>query len=194
VAPSIELPHAKGYGVLCASPGCDIDARNAGDARLVAGKSDLLSASAESAMTAAGNQSPIGEGKGAAAPVRSRLHPRVYMLLVALTLWFALAVWSFAGGGMTDYLLVIVSGFIFVAVALPLILSRVGGADRAITNDAAQGGEPSLRDWAVSDFDTWTGRLSGTQAALQILLPIAAAAVGMTVIGIVFHIAERGGV
>jgi len=120
----------------------------------------------------------------------NRLHPGIYALLIALAVWFALAVWSFAGGGVTDYLLAIVSSFIFIAVALPLILSRVAHADNAAQRDQHP---PSLRDWAAFDFDTWTGRLSGAQAAAEILLPIAAAAVGMTVIGIAFHIAEHGG-
>ena len=121
--------------------------------------------------------------------VTGRLHPRVYALLIALALYFALSVWSFAGGGVTDYLLFIVSAFIFIAVALPLILSQVGHTDGAAEGDDKQ---PALRDWAARDFDTWAGRLSGAQAAAQILLPIAAAAIGMTVIGIAFHIAEHG--
>ena len=73
------------------------------------------------------------------------LHPRVYALLIGFAGWFALAVWSFAGSGMTDYLLVIVSGFIFVVVALQLILSRVGH-----TNEATEADDSglSLRSWA----------------------------------------------
>jgi hypothetical protein len=118
------------------------------------------------------------------------LHPRVWMLLVLFAGWFALAVWNFAGGGLSDYLLVIVSGFIFVVVTLQLILSRVGRRREAAEHDA----KPSLRDWATFDFETRQGRLSGAEAALQILLPIAVAAVGMTAFGIVFHIAERGGI
>ena len=98
------------------------------------------------------------------------LHSRVYLLLVGFALWFALAVWGFAGGGLSNYLLVIVSGFIFIVVALQLILSRVGRTERAAQYDDTG---PSRRDWAAEDFDTWQGRLSGGQAALQILLPIA---------------------
>jgi hypothetical protein len=113
------------------------------------------------------------------------------LLLVGFALWFALAVWGFAGGGLSNYLLVIVSGFIFIVVALQLILSRVGRTERAAQNEDNQ---PSLRDWAAEDFDTWQGRLSGGQAALQILLPIAAAALGMTAFGIVFVLVERGGI
>ncbi len=52
-------------------------------------------------------------------PVTSRLHPRVYALLIGLALWFALSVWNFAGAGVTDYLLFIVRhlGFVLCAVA-----------------------------------------------------------------------------
>jgi hypothetical protein len=118
----------------------------------------------------------------------NRLHSSVYGILIVLVAWFALAVWNFAGGGITDYLLFIVCGFVFVAVMLPLILSRVGRDDGAAQHQAK---EPSLRDWVTSDYETWTGKLSGTEAAMQILLPIAAAAAGMTLIGIIFRIAEH---
>ena len=46
-------------------------------------------------------------------PVTSGLHPRAYTLLIVLATWFALAVWSFAGDGVVDYLLFIVSGFVY---------------------------------------------------------------------------------
>jgi hypothetical protein len=136
------------------------------------------------------DQNNSSSSRDAARPVTSRLHPLVYVILIGLAFWFVLSVWSFAGAGVTDYLLFIVSGFIFIAVALPLILSRVRRTD-----DAAKGGDeqPSLRQWVSWDFDTWQGRLSGAEAATQILLPIAAAAFGMTAFGVALHIAERGG-
>jgi hypothetical protein len=113
----------------------------------------------------------------------------VYTLLIAFAVWLALAVWSFAGGGVTDYLLFIVSAFIVVVVALQLILSSV-----ARTTEAGKGKDErtSLREWATIDFETWQDRLSGAEAAVQILLPIAAAAVGMTAFGIVFYMTEHG--
>ena len=123
------------------------------------------------------------------APATSRLHERVYALLVAFSAWFALAVWIFAGRGVTDYLLFIVSGFIFVVVTLQLILSRVGR-----TSEAGKGDDnwASFREWSTSDFETWQDRLSGAQAAVHILLPIAAAALGMTAFGIIFYMTEHG--
>jgi cytochrome c len=108
------------------------------------------------------------------------LHRHVYMLGGALVTWFVLAMWSFAGGGgLVDYLLFIVSAFLFVTVALSLILSRVGRGNTAAP-------EPSLREWATWGYETWTGRLSGMAAAAQILLPLAAAPIGMTAIGIIY--------
>jgi len=145
-------------------------------------------------MTATNEQLRTRHDRDAARPLARTLHPRVYVLLVGLSLWFVLAVWSFSGAGVTDYLLFIVSGFIFIVIALSFILSRVGRRDAVAADRAAPGDdEPqqSWHDWASLDFDTWAGRLSGMQAALQILLPVAAAAVGMTAIGIAFQIAEH---
>jgi hypothetical protein len=99
-------------------------------------------------------------------------------------------VWSFAGQGIVNYLLFIVSGIIFVAVALMLILSSVGHDGRGAGCDE---NVPSLGDWAKWEYETWAGKVSGAEAVVQILLPIAAAAVGMTAIGIIFYFSARAG-
>jgi hypothetical protein len=140
-------------------------------------------------MEGAMDQIRIDPSENSGHRVTRRLHPRVYTLMIGLALWLVLSVWLFAGTGVADYLLVIVSGFIVVAVALPLILSRVTRIDDATDDDEPQ----SYHDWSVADFDTWQGRLSGAQAATQILLPIAAVAIGMTVFGIALHVAEHAG-
>jgi hypothetical protein len=113
-------------------------------------------------------------------------------LIIGFTAWFALAVWGFAGGGITDYLLAIVSGFMLMAVGLPLIIAHVWRKHRPADDAAADADAPlSFRDWAAADFGIWDGRLRGAQAAILIALPIAAAAIGMTAFAIVFHVAER---
>jgi hypothetical protein len=123
-------------------------------------------------------------------PVTSRAHPGIYAIVIALTVWFIAAAWSFAGGGVTDYLLVVVSGFLCVAIGLPLILFRVARARPSLEGRSPQGNEqPRLRDWMRWRYDTWTERLSGSAAAVQILLPIAAAAIGMTAMGIIYRFA-----
>lgn len=123
-------------------------------------------------------------------PSTSWMHPRVHTILIAGTAWFALAVWSFAGQGIVNYLLFIVSGFMFVAVALPLILSNVGRDSGAATRDE---NARSLRDWAKCEYETSAGKLSGAAAAAQILLPVLAAAVGMTAIGLIFYFSAPAG-
>jgi hypothetical protein len=44
----------------------------------------------------------------------------------------------------------------------------------------------------VGDFNTLTGPVKGVNAVAEVLLPIAAVAVGMTVLGLVFHIIASG--
>ena len=124
--------------------------------------------------------------------VTSGLHQWIYLALIGFALWFALAVWRFAGPGETDYLLVIVSGFVCIVVALQVIMSRVSGDARATTEDAAS--RQSLRRWLRVTFATAQGRLSSAEAATMVLLPIAAAAIGMTIFGIIFHVVENAGI
>jgi hypothetical protein len=118
-----------------------------------------------------------------------RLHPAVYVALIGAVLLFAIAVWSFAVDRYTDYLLVIVSGFALIAVGIPLILSRVG-RDESASRETA---DSSFREWAQRDFETWQDRVRGANAAIEILLPISAIAIGMLAIGIVLHLSVHGG-
>jgi hypothetical protein len=123
-----------------------------------------------------------------ARPVTVRVPQWLYRLLIGLAAWFALAAWLFSASGPTDYLLSIVSGFIFVVVLLQLILSRVRGRDTtAGTADAS----PRFTERGEWDLDTRQGHIRFNEAAVQILLPLAAAALGMTAIGIALHIAEH---
>lgn len=115
-------------------------------------------------------------------PVTDRLHPMVWVALIGFVIWFAIAIWSFGTGGYADWLLTVVSLFLLVAVMLPVILSRVGRGSRKRMRE-------SFHDWASGEFQTWQDRPRGLNAAAEIILPIAAAAVGMTAIGIVFHYA-----
>jgi hypothetical protein len=123
--------------------------------------------------------------------VSAQVHPLVYAGVVGLALWFALAAWGFADDGYTDYLLVVVSGFVAIAVTLPLILSRIGRKEDQPA-DAGANRRHSFRAWAAGDLLTWQDRLKGANAAIEILLPLAAVAFGMTAFGIVLHFAAHG--
>jgi len=122
-------------------------------------------------------------------PVSDHLHPLVYIAMAGLALWFAVSAWGFATDGYADYLLAVVSGFIFIAVALPYVLSRVWRKSRR--RDAAGQDGKLFGEWASGQFATWQDRVRGTNAAVEVLLPIAAAAFGMTAFGIMLHIAAH---
>jgi hypothetical protein len=49
----------------------------------------------------------------------------------------------------------------------------------------------SFHDWRRGDFSIWGSKLVGMHAAIDMLLPLAAAAIGLTAIGIVFLICAR---
>ncbi len=122
-------------------------------------------------------------------PVSNRLHPGVYVAIVGLVLLLVLAAWGFAGGGYTDFLLAVVSGFLFFAIALPYRVWR-----KSQGADAVRESSGSFLDWTSGDFDTWQGRLTGADAIVQILLPFAAIALGMTAFAIVLHFIPHAGI
>ena len=124
-------------------------------------------------------------------PPSNELHPQVYFMMIGLAFWLVLSVWAFAANAYTDYLLAVVSGFIAVALAIPAALWHTWRKQQD-----GEGGHPSgtsLRDWAARDFQTWQYRASGASTAVEVLLPIAAVAFGMTAFGIAFQLVARMG-
>jgi hypothetical protein len=114
------------------------------------------------------------------------LHPAIYMALVGLTLWLGLAIWGFGYDGQTDYLLAIVSGFLFIAVAIPSTLALMVHRQKN-SDERKSSGEASFKEWMTGNFDTWQDRVKGRNAAVEVLLPMAAIAIGMTAFVIVLH-------
>jgi hypothetical protein len=118
-------------------------------------------------------------------PITDRLPLAIYAALVGFIVWFVIAAWAFAGAGYADFSLTVVTGLLSVVIAIPLVLWRVW---RANTDECADD-RPSLSEWKSCQFETWQDRVKGSNAAAEIILPIAAAAVGMTAFAIVFHFA-----
>lgn len=125
-------------------------------------------------------------------PSSDRLPSAVYAILVGFVAWMALAAWGFAGPGYADLSLTVVSGFLLMAIAIPLILARVSRANRDPSAPPEQ--KVGFAEWAAGRFETWQDRVRGRDAAIEIALPIAAAAVGMTAFAVVFHYAAHAGV
>ena len=98
--------------------------------------------------------------------------------------WFALAAWIlFDRQDDIGLLLTMVSVLVLVAVLVPLALALIWRRHHT--------GDPhpqaiSFRDWSAGDFAVWGSRVRGMDAAIDLLLPLAAVAFGLTAIGIVF--------
>ena len=73
-------------------------------------------------------------------------------------------------------------------IGIPLALWLVWRANP--DPDARPEKPETFADWTSSRFEIWQGSRTGASAATEIILPIAAAAIGMTAFAIVFHIAE----
>ena len=115
-----------------------------------------------------------------------QLPPLIYVALVGFVAWMVLAAWGFAGPGYADVALTVVTGLLAVVIAIPFVLWRVARANQNRTEDERS---PDFDDWAAGQFETWQDRVKGSNAALEIVLPVAAAAIGMTAFAIAFHYA-----
>lgn len=119
-------------------------------------------------------------------PTSSRLHPAIYLTIVGLICWLISAIWGFVGPGFTGMALSVISLFIGAATLLQVILWRISRRDPARRRSPD---EPSaLADWLSHDFVAWTGRMTGADAALEILLPVMAAAFGMSALAVILHL------
>ncbi|MDX8525174.1 hypothetical protein RFM68_11695 [Mesorhizobium sp. MSK_1335] len=109
------------------------------------------------------------------------LHRWVYFAMIGLAACYALSAWiGFAGSGSDDYLLFVVTGFIVMSVALPAIAGRVWRHHRI----SAPGRSKALADWLAGEFDAGERPVKASTATIEILLPLAAVALGMTAFAI----------
>jgi hypothetical protein len=115
-------------------------------------------------------------------PIFNGLHPRVYTAMVVLAVWFVIAGWiGFGGGGYADYLLVVITGFFSMVVALPLIMGHEWHRFRTWMPTHAD----SFDEWLSSEFQVDQTHIPARTAMLLILLPLMAAAFSMTAFAIV---------
>jgi hypothetical protein len=120
-----------------------------------------------------------------------QLHPFVYAALAGLALWLVVSAWIFfSQGGYLELDLGVVSALIFMIIAIPTVLYFVGRRFQA-ADRASSIGRP-FSAWIARDFDMRQGRRKSVSASMEILLPMAAAVIGITAIGIVFRLTEAG--
>jgi hypothetical protein len=121
-------------------------------------------------------------------PLSDHVHPSVYAVVAGLVAWFVLGGWIFFGGAAYMGLaLTVISGFFLMVALIPLLLWLVW-----LRHGTGPSHRESFREWFSGDLDTAQGRRPAAGAAIEIALPLAAAAVGMTLIGIIFHFVSIG--
>ena len=119
-------------------------------------------------------------------PVTDRLHPAVYKFAVGLVLLYIASAWGlFYAAGDPELLLTAVSGLLLFAILIPFALWLTWRRHR-IDDEPARASP--FRAWLFGDFETWQGRLKARDAAIDVLLPLAAVAFGLMLIGIIFAI------
>jgi len=115
----------------------------------------------------------------------NELHPLVYRAMIGLTIWLVLSVWAlFSRGAYEGVTLSVITLFFVVLVGIPVILWLTWRRNTDL-NEQHDNVAP-YREWSSGSFETCTGGISGREASMQILLPIAAVAFGMTIFGLVF--------
>ncbi len=118
-------------------------------------------------------------------PVFDELHPNIYKVAVGLVALFVLAAWIlFDRQNDIGLPLAMISVLLLVAALLPLSLFMVQQRHRMPHQTHPE--KTTFRDWRMGDFAVWGGKLRGMHAAIDMLLPLAAAVFGLTAIGIVF--------
>jgi uncharacterized protein YhhL (DUF1145 family) len=120
-----------------------------------------------------------------------RLHPMIYLALASLAMWLVVAAWAFFSyGGYVELDLGIVSALVFMLIAIPSVLLLIWRSFAPA--DRSSPGSGQFRDWIFGHFDMRQGRRTSMSAAIEILLPMTAAVLGITAIGIVFDLIAAG--
>jgi hypothetical protein len=88
----------------------------------------------------------------------------------------------------------VITVFFIMAIGIPTLLwcTWRNHPEAHHPQDRSDAPPRTLRRWASGEFQTWTGPQKASQALVEILLPIAAVAIGITIFGLIFDMAARG--
>ncbi len=120
-------------------------------------------------------------------PTNDELHATVYKSVIGLAAWFVLSVWLLfdrSGATYAGLAFTMITLFFFVVVSIPVLLWLTWRRNTAM-EERPRDLEP-FRIWVMHEFATASGTVSGGEAAAQILLPIAAVSIGITIFGLAF--------
>jgi hypothetical protein len=140
----------------------------------------------------AGTTAPRTSNRRAANPRSADAHRRIpaplYLLMGLCLAWFVPVGW-FAYWGHVDTVLTMLFVTVFTTVALGVPWLLVRASRGRIDTTSAY----CPRQWLRGQFETFTGRLPAREAAILILLPLASAAIGITLMGVALGIAASAG-
>jgi hypothetical protein len=121
-------------------------------------------------------------------PVSNGLHPAIYVGLAVSAVWMMIAAWIFFGseGQYAGFAVAVATGLFAIAVAIPWIMWRVARGKAAA--GMADPERTPFTEWWHGEVETLQGRVEGWDAAVEVLLPLGAAAIGMTLIGLIFRL------
>lgn len=117
----------------------------------------------------------------------SGFHPLVYKAAIGFVALFVVAAWvTFDRQSDIELPLAILSVLLFIAVLLPYLLWRIWrtGQERPPTLMSNKG----FRKWMKGSTEVWQSKLRSSDAAIDMLLPLAAVALGLVALGIVFEL------
>jgi hypothetical protein len=120
--------------------------------------------------------------------ISNGLHPAIYVGLAISAAWLVVSAWIFFGseGHYAGYSVAVVTGFFTVAAAIPWIMWRV--ARNNVGADETDLERTTFPDWWNGEVETSEGRVEGWDAAVEVLMPLGVAAIGMTLIGVIFRL------
>lgn len=114
-----------------------------------------------------------------------QLHPTVFRGMLGLALLLVASAWGFfVQGGYGGLTLAVVTGLVALVAVLAWLLRRMG--DHGDGARVPRGGG-RFHTWLSRDFDTWQYRLKASEAVINILLPIVAVSLGLTLMAVVFQ-------
>lgn len=109
----------------------------------------------------------------------------IYQSIIGLTIWLVLSAWLLFNRGTYEGLtLSVITLFFVILVGIPVLLWLTWR--RNVDPNEQHKYSAPFSEWTSHPFVTSTGGISGREAAVQILLPIAAVAFGMTIFGLAF--------
>ena len=126
----------------------------------------------------------------------ARLHPWIFKAIIGFVLWTIIAAWGFSSTWSADpqesytgLVLAVASYLCVVAVGIVGIMAYF---TRHSPDPARQDDKPSrgpFHEWTSREIAVSDGHQRGSHVAMDILLPPAAVAIGMTALVLVWHLA-----